>query len=107
MIKQLALFEEEQAPTKEPLLTPHHCHARGCRALVPPEMLMCGRHWRRVPEKVQLAVWRSYRVGQCDDKRPSREWLDAATAAIGFVARKDGLDPTKGELEAMAAFPGA
>jgi hypothetical protein len=45
----------------------HTCHARGCEIPVPPEMLFCGAHWRRVPQKIQKAVWAAYRVGQCDD----------------------------------------
>lgn len=65
----------------------HHCHARGCVRSVPPEYLMCGYHWRLVPKVLQLAVWRTYRPGQCDDKRPSREWHDAADAAIDYVHR--------------------
>jgi hypothetical protein len=67
----------------------HHCHARSCRTPCAPEKLMCLRHWRMVPKGVQLAVRRSYRPGQCDDKRPSRAWLDAADAAIAAVAAKE------------------
>lgn len=64
----------------------HRCHARGCAMKVAPEMLMCRRHWGMVPRRLQLAVWHAYRPGQCDDKRPSREWLGAADAAIEAVA---------------------
>jgi hypothetical protein len=70
---------------------PHHCHARGCTTPVKPEMLMCLRHWRMVPRKLQKAVWDTYRPGQCDDKRPSREWHDAADAAIKYVAALESL----------------
>jgi hypothetical protein len=51
---------------------------------------MCARHWRLVPKVIQRAVWAAYRPGQCDDKRPSREWHQAADAAIGYVARAEG-----------------
>ncbi|KWU24721.1 hypothetical protein AS149_31745 [Burkholderia cenocepacia] len=64
----------------------HTCHAKGCAVPVHPEKLMCGRHWRMVPRRLQLAVWRHYRAGQCEDKSPSREWLSAAHAAIDAVA---------------------
>lgn len=67
----------------------HHCHARRCEARVPPEMLMCRYHWLMVPKKLQRAVWKHYRVGQCDDKNPSEAWFKAADAAIGHVFSKE------------------
>jgi hypothetical protein len=51
---------------------------------------MCPRHWSLVPAQLKLAVIRNYRRGQCDDKRPSREWLEAAFAAIAAVAQLEG-----------------
>jgi hypothetical protein len=68
----------------------HTCHAIGCAVRVRPELLMCGRHWWMVSRPTQLAVWAAYRPGQCDDKNPSRAWLDAADAAIGEVAERTG-----------------
>jgi len=47
---------------------------------------MCLRHWRMVPKRIQRAVWKHYREGQCDDKNPSYEWHHAADAAIASVA---------------------
>lgn len=67
----------------------HHCHAVGCKAKVPPEMLMCLYHWTMVPKKLQRAVWKTYRRGQCDDMRPSRAWFVAAEAAIEHVRQKE------------------
>lgn len=67
----------------------HSCHARGCSKSVPPRMLMCGFHWRIVPAKLQADVWRTYRRGQEIDKSPSREYLDAARAAIEAVATRE------------------
>ena len=69
---------------------PHTCHARGCRTPVKPELLMCLAHWRRVPRPLQQAVWRHYRVGQCNDMNPSPEWHAAADAAIEAVAELEG-----------------
>lgn len=63
----------------------HQCHIPGCGVAVPPELLMCPAHWRYVPTPIKALVWKHYRVGQCDDKRPSREWFDAADAAIKAV----------------------
>lgn len=72
---------------------PHHCHATGCRVAVRPQLLMCIRHWRLVPPDLQRAVWRHYRPGQCDDKRPSPDWLSAARAAIDAVAALESPKP--------------
>lgn len=63
----------------------HHCHADGCKVVVPPEKLMCKRHWTMVPPNLQRRIWATYRVGQCDDKNPSTEWLNAADLAIAHV----------------------
>jgi hypothetical protein len=84
----------------------HHCHARGCTVAVRPEFLMCGRHWRSVPKAIQRAVWRHYRAGQCDDNDVSKAWLQAADAAIGFVARAEGLPIRQIERVALEAFEG-
>lgn len=51
---------------------------------------MCAKHWSMVPVPTRLAVVRNYRRGQCDDKRPSREWSRAAFAAIRAVAAAEG-----------------
>jgi hypothetical protein len=67
----------------------HKCHAIGCGVPVKPEMLMCNFHWRLVPPLLKHAVWDHYRIGQCDDKRPSKAWLDTADAAIAAVAKKE------------------
>ncbi len=64
----------------------HHCHANGCTKKTKPEMLMCFKHWKQVPRRLQQAVWRHYREGQCEDMSPSKEWHLAADAAIGAVA---------------------
>lgn len=79
----------------------HICHARGCRTPVKPELLMCPRHWRLVPLKLQRAVYQTYRRGQCDDKRPSRAWHDAAGAAIGYVALLERQVITRGEVRCL------
>lgn len=50
---------------------------------------MCGSHWRMVSQRNQAAVWKHYRHGQEIDKRPSREYLEAARAAIAEVAAKE------------------
>lgn len=67
----------------------HTCHAQGCETAVPPKPLMCLKHWRMVPRELQRAVWATYRPGQEIDKRPSREYLEIARAAIQAVAMKE------------------
>ncbi len=79
----------------------HRCHARGCLTQVKPEMLMCLRHWRMVPRKVQRAVCHHYRHGQCTDMSPSELWHVAADAAIGFVAQKEGLPTSQNDRAAL------
>lgn len=67
----------------------HTCHAAGCSTTVEPKLLMCLRHWRKVPRDLQRAVWRAYRAGQEIDKNPSRDYLAAAQAAIRAVERAE------------------
>lgn len=50
---------------------------------------MCWKHWNMVPRHLQWAVYRHYRKGQCDDKRPSAAWFDAAWDAIQAVWAKE------------------
>jgi hypothetical protein len=83
---------------------PHTCHARECETPVKPEMLMCLRHWRMVPRKIQRAVWAAYRPGQCDDRDVSRDWLTAADAAIGYVSQLEGRGLTPTEAKALETF---
>ncbi len=67
----------------------HFCHAIGCKIEVPPEMLMCRRHWYMVPKSIRDRVWAAYRPGQCDDKEPSETWHEAADTAIRTVFEKE------------------
>ena len=71
----------------------HHCHATNCSENIPPEMLMCKNHWRSLPWKIKKRVWDTYRPGQCDDMKPSREYCMAAKDAVIFVAVKEGIVP--------------
>ena len=71
----------------------HHCHATGCNRSVPPEMLMCRVHWFKVPKPIRCRVWEHYRVGQCDDWRPSAAYCRAARDAVIAVAEKEGVEP--------------
>lgn len=74
-------------------MTQHLCHAVDCNERVPPNLLMCARHWYLVPQSLRTIVWRTYRPGQETDKAPTQDYLDAARAAINFVAQKEGKPP--------------
>ena len=71
----------------------HTCHATGCNTEVPPTMFACKRHWFMVPKAIRDRIWATYREGQCDDWKPSREYLEAAKAAVISVARREGIKP--------------
>jgi hypothetical protein len=71
----------------------HHCHATACKKSVPPEMLMCKRHWFMIPKPLRDRVWATYRPGQCDDWKPSAAYCEAAKAAVIAVAQQEGLAP--------------
>lgn len=53
----------------------HECPARNCTKRVSAEMLMCPRHWYRVPAPMRKAVWRAWDHG-------AGAGSDAHTAAI-------------------------
>lgn len=67
----------------------HTCHARGCQRACHAKYLMCYRHWRMVPPKIQEKVWKHYRPFQELDKNFSKKWLKWANRAIEAVAEKE------------------
>lgn len=69
----------------------HKCHALGCTVAVPPRLLMCKKHWGMVTSAVRRAICKHYRVGQCEDKKPSAEWVRYAKMAIDEVANKENF----------------
>lgn len=56
---------------------------------------MCPRHWALVPAHIQKAVYKHYRAGQCDDYRPSEEWIAAADAAVRAVSTAESQVPAE------------
>lgn len=71
----------------------HLCHATACSVAVPPEMWGCRRHWFMIPKVIRDRIWRAYRVGQCDDMNPSREYCLVAKDAVIFIAYREGRQP--------------
>ncbi len=68
----------------------HHCHATECKAVVPPVMFMCKRHWFMLPKALRDEVWKTYRPGQCDDWNISHAYANAARDAVRYIACKEG-----------------
>jgi hypothetical protein len=85
----------------------HMCHARGCETPVPPKLLMCLKHWKLVPSKLQRAVYLHYQPGQESGAyRPTDAWHEAADQAIDAVAKREkaldderALEGAQGELK--------
>lgn len=63
----------------------HGCHWPGCTVQVPPAMWGCKTHWFKLPQSIRNRIWRAYRVGQEQDGRPSREYVDAAQEAQEWI----------------------
>ncbi len=71
----------------------HTCHAHGCSLAVPPKMLFCRAHWAKLGKPYQAAIWREYRQGQENDKRPSVRYLAVQRLAVAMVAFKPRSEP--------------
>lgn len=63
----------------------HFCHWIDCRQQVPPKLFMCRAHWFALPASLRSAIWRTYRPGQEQDKRPSPEYIAAAKAVQEWI----------------------
>jgi hypothetical protein len=51
-------------------------------------MLMCLRHWKALPGKVQRAIWREYRAGQEHTKLPTHRYMAVQQLAVMHSAFK-------------------
>ncbi len=61
----------------------HKCAVPGCPARIDSRLLMCLRHWRRVPADLKVAVWREYRAGM------GSAYDVAVAAAVDAVLERD------------------
>lgn len=77
----------------------HTCHAIDCKLRVPPEMFMCKKHWFSLPPFMRAAIYRGYRVGQCDDQNPSAQYCQQAVDCIRYIAERERKQLTGSELE--------
>jgi hypothetical protein len=64
----------------------HTCHAHGCKTPVPASLFMCRAHWYSLRKPLRDAIWREYRHGQENDKRPSPRYLAVQQRAVAEVA---------------------
>lgn len=67
-------------PEKPAELPRHTCHHPTCKKETPPRMLACPDHWLMLPKQLRDNIWDTYRPGQEIDKKPSKEYLEAADA---------------------------
>jgi hypothetical protein len=50
---------------------------------------MCPKHWKKVPRKLRLRIWGTYRPGQEVDHDLSREYVHVVRLAVVAVAQKE------------------
>jgi len=61
-------------------MTDHECAAEGCTARIGLSMLMCRRHWAKVPRALQREVYRQWNRGA-----PLFGYLDVVDRAVAAV----------------------
>ena len=82
----------------------HTCHAKNCQKAVPPKMFMCKTHWFALPKEHRDEIWRLYKPGQEVTKTPSREYLNAAEAAIKWLADDEAKKKADAERQGDMGF---
>lgn len=70
-------------------MSTHTCHHPFCEQPCPPRMFACRPHWASLPKRFKDAIWASYSPGQERRMDPSREYLDAARAAVNYWRERD------------------
>lgn len=78
----------------------HTCHAPGCNRIVDPKMFACKPHWFSLSQKMRDAIWREYRPGQENDKKPSLRYLAVQRLACAHLVFKP-----HDEKAVLAALP--
>ena len=76
------------------------CPVDGCGAPLRAGMLMCLRHWRRVPKRLQAEVWSTWRAVLASLREPIAERTDEHVA-YGF-ARQAAIDAVNAKVKAEA-----
>ena len=65
----------------------HHCHWPGCTEQVPPAKWGCYKHWMKLPYRLRVAIWTTYRIGQEGDMTPSAEYIKVAQEVQEWIAQ--------------------
>ena len=63
----------------------HTCHWPGCDKQVPPAMWGCSLHWFKIPKELRDKIWLAYRPGQEIDMKPSKAYLEIASAVERWI----------------------
>jgi hypothetical protein len=58
----------------------------------------CRPHWYRLPKSIRDRIWATYRPGQEDDLRISREYVEADRLAQAFA---EGYEAEKAQARAL------
>lgn len=95
-----AAAELAQRPPAQTLDDPRHeCPVGECSLLIPYEVLLCRRHWAKVPRDLQRKVYRAWRRGRGAGTPEHLEAMRQAIAAVEVELRVDrGLDPEAGHF---------
>lgn len=64
----------------------HTCHWPGCTKQVPPALWGCRPHWYALPKELRAKIWRTYRIGQEEDQRPSPGYITVAHEVQRWIA---------------------
>lgn len=72
----------------------HHCHANDCPTPTPPKLLMCAKHWARVPKAMQDKVWATFRARGTPGGDPASwaDYYEACADAVEHVAMIENKD---------------
>jgi hypothetical protein len=93
--RQLSLFAPSPAEVEAASLNPrpsgpernfHACPWPDCGRTVPNELWGCRPHWYALPKPIRQRIWSSYRRGQENDGKISRQYLDAILEAQRWIA---------------------
>lgn len=68
----------------------HTCHWPGCGKAVPPAMWGCKLHWFKLPSRIRVRIWQTYKPGQEVSKTPSLEYIEAAKEAQQWIRENAG-----------------
>ena len=73
----------------------HTCHWLSCNVAVPPRLWGCKTHWFMLPPQLRSRIQAAYHPGQEIDKKPSREYLDAAQAVQDWIRQHEITEQTQ------------